>query len=306
MLLPLVIGMLAMAQQTDTTVSVRPNARLEIENFSGRVVVRTWERNQVRIQAEHGRRDRVEVSASPSVVRVETEGRMGPAVEVDYTITVPTSMSLDVSGTYLEIDMQGVQGEVEAETVDGNVSVSGGSGRIRLESVQGQIVLSNARGRIDVSTVNRGIHLANITGDVVAETVNGPIIMDRITASSVDATTVNGTIVYDGSIRDGGDYMMATHNGGIWLVVPPSTNATVSVSTFNGKLDTSFNVTIKESSSKRRFNFALGNGSAKVDLETFGGDVRLRRPGENRPTFNPAPTRSRSRGDADKLNDKEK
>lgn len=284
----LIMGLLLVVQQTDTTVSVRPNARLELENFSGRVAVRTWDRNQVRVQAQHGRRDRVEVSASSSVVRVETEGRVGPAVEVDYTITVPASMSLDLSGTYLEIDVQGIHGEVEAETVNGNVHVSGGSGRVRLESVQGEIVLSNARGRIDVSTVNRGIHLANITGDVLAETVNGPIIMERVQAASLDAATVNGTIVYDGSIRDGGDYVLATHNGGIWLVVPQNTNATVSVSTFNGKLDSSFSVALKESSSKRRFSFALGNGSAKIDLETFGGDVRLRRPGESRPAFTPA------------------
>ncbi|HSL68980.1 MAG TPA: DUF4097 family beta strand repeat-containing protein [Longimicrobiales bacterium] len=294
MVAPLVFALLALsAQQTDTTVSVRPNARLELENdFGGSIAVKTWDRNQVRVQASHGRRDEVRVSANTSVVRIEAEGRVGPARVVDYVLTVPRSMSLDLSGTNTSIDIDGVQGEIEAETVQGDVSVSGGSGRIRLESVQGQILLSNARGRIDVSTVNRGIHLVDVVGDVTAETVNGAIVLDRVQATTVDAATVNGLIVYNGTIRDRGNYMLSTHNGGIWVIVPEGTNATVNVSTFNGELDSSFNVALKQTTNRREFSFVLGNGSAQLDLETFGGDVRLRRPGESRPGF-PASVRSR-------------
>jgi DUF4097 and DUF4098 domain-containing protein YvlB len=278
----------ALVQQTDTTVSVRPNARLELENFGGSIVVRTWERNQVRVKATHGRRDWVEVSASSSVVRIEAQSRTGMAHTVDYEITAPASINLDLSGTNTSFDLEGVQGEIEAETVQGDVLVSGGGGRIRLESVQGRIVLSKARGRVDVSTVNQGIHLRDIVGDIVAETVNGPIILEQVQASSVDAATVNGTIVYDGVIRDGGDYLMSTHNGTIWVVVPGGSNATVNVSTFNGRFDSSFAVSLRQPAGRRRFSFVLGNGSAKLDLETFGGDVRLRRPGEQRPSF-PSP-----------------
>src|SRR5262245_54399327 len=283
---PLLIGLLAAAmQQTDTTVTVRPNARLELENFGGSIAVKTWDRNQVRVHATHGRRDWVEVSATPSVVRIEAESKLGMAHTVDYEITVPASMSVDLSGTYTSIDVQGVRGEVAAETVKGDVIVNGGSGRIRLESVEGKIVLSNARGRVDASTVNQGINLSDVVGDVTVETVNGAIILERVQASAVDAATVNGTIVYDGTLRDGGDYVLSTHNGGIWVVVPNNANATVTVSTFNGKLDTSFNVNVREMSNRKRFSFVIGGGSAKLDLETFGGDVRLIRPGEPRPNF---------------------
>jgi DUF4097 and DUF4098 domain-containing protein YvlB len=286
MFTPLLIGLMAATmQQTDTTVTVRPNARLELENFGGSILVKTWERNQVRVHATHGRRDYVEVSATPSVVRVEADSKLGMAHTVDYEITVPVSMSVDLSGTYTSIEVQGVQGEVAAETVKGDVIVNGGSGRIRLESVEGKIVLTNARGRVDASTVNQGVHLTDVIGDLTVETVNGAIVLERVQAGAVDAATVNGTIVYDGTIRDGGDYVLSTHNGGIWVVVPNSANATVSVSTFNGKLDTSFNVNVKEASNRRRMSFVVGSGSAKLDLETFGGDVRLRRPGESLPTF---------------------
>jgi DUF4097 and DUF4098 domain-containing protein YvlB len=287
------LGMFAaLMQQTDTTISVRPNARLELENFGGSVVVRTWDRNQVRIKATHGRRDWVDVSASSSVVHVEAQSRNGVAHTVDYELTVPVTISLDLSGNTSNFDVEGVQGEIEAETVQGNVLVSGGTRRIHLESVQGRIVLSGARGRVDVTTVNQGIYLRDVVGDITAETVNGPIALEQVQASSVDAATVNGTIVYDGVIRDGGDYLLSTHNGTIWVVVPEGSNATVNVSTYNGRLDSSFSVPLRQSTNRRRISFALGSGSAKLDLETFGGDVRLRRPGEQRPSF-PDPRRTR-------------
>jgi hypothetical protein len=115
--------------------------------------------------------------------------------------------------------------------------------------------------------------------------------VQKVQASNVDASTVNGRIVYDGTIRDGGDYALTTHNGAIWVVVPNGTNASVSVSTFNGELDTTFDLPRLEIPSQRRtYNFVLGNGKARLDLETFGGDINLRRPGENLPTAVPPAT----------------
>src|SRR5574341_1742836 len=64
---------LALAQQTDTTLPVRQGARLDVENFGGEIVVRTWAQDRVRIQATHSSRDWIEVSASPSAVRVEAD-----------------------------------------------------------------------------------------------------------------------------------------------------------------------------------------------------------------------------------------
>ena len=47
---------------------------------------------------------------------------------------------------------------------------------------------------------------------------------------------------------------------------------------------------MKEGSGKRRYNFVFGNGGARLDLESFGGDIHLRRPGESIPTT-PEPPR---------------
>ena len=212
---------------------------------------------------------------------------MGVAKAVSFIVTVPRSSHIEASGVQTDIDIEGVTGDVDAETVQGDIRVVGG-GRLKLESVEGDLIISGARGRVAASTVNRGIQVRDVVGDLELETVNGPIIVQKVQATSVDASTVNGRIVYDGTLRDGGDYALATHNGQIWLVVPNGTNASVSVSTFNGELDTTVDIPRLESGRRRSYNFVLGNGKARIDLETFGGDINLRRPGESLPTSVPA------------------
>ena len=284
----LVVGMLAAAlavqQQTDTTFSVRPGSRIEVETFGGSITVRGWNRNEVRVQAQHGRRDVIDINTRGAAVRIEAEGQMGVAKDVRFMLNVPRDVSIEASGVQTDIDVEGVNGDVEAETVQGNVRVIGGK-RLKLESVEGDLLVAGARGNVQASTVNRGVRVTDVVGDLSLETVNGPIVVQKVQSSNVDAATVNGRIVYEGALRDGGDYSLATHNGTIWVVVPNGANVAVSVSTFNGELDTTFEIPRFESNARQRsYNFVLGNGRARLDLETFGGGINLRRPGENLPT----------------------
>ena len=282
----LLAGLLAaaLAQQTDTTFAVRSGSRIEIETFGGSITVRGWDRNQVRVQARHTRGETIDIDARGSSVRIEAEGYRGPAKEVHFNITVPKSAHVEASGVFTDVDIQGVTGDIDAETVQGSIRVVGGS-RVKLESVEGDLLISNARGRVQASTVNRGIRVIDVAGDLDLETVNGPIIIEKAQSASVDASTVNGRIIYDGTLRDGGDYSLTTHNGSIWVTVPSGTNASVSVATFNGQLDTTFEIPRFDANARRRsYNFVLGNGKGRLDLETFGGDIKLRRPGESLPT----------------------
>jgi DUF4097 and DUF4098 domain-containing protein YvlB len=293
---------MAMQQQTDTTFAVRPGSRIEVETFGGSITVRAWNRNDVRVQAQHGRRETIDIDAHGSSVRIEAEGHMGVAKDVRFMLSVPRNSHIEASGVQTDIDVEGITGDVDAETVQGNIRVIGGA-RLTLESVEGDLIIAGARGRVEAGTVNRGIHVTDVHGDLSLETVNGPIVVQKVQSTNVDASTVNGRIVYDGTLRDGGDYSLATHNGAIWVVVPNGTNASVSVSTFNGELDTTFQIPNFESNARRRsYNFVLGSGRARVDLETFGGDINLRRPGESLPTTvepprAPQPPRVRIRQD---------
>jgi DUF4097 and DUF4098 domain-containing protein YvlB len=268
---------LALVQQTDTLLAVRPDARLHVSGMGGQVVVRTWDRQQMRVVAEHSSRDRIEIKSVGSVVRVEAKSRHGAPRVVDFTITIPVSMDVEIDGTYMDADVQGVQGTVTVETVQGDVVVQGGARFVTVHSVQGDVEVRDARGQVRAETVNGQVHVANVVGEVSAETVNGDMALERIDAQSVEAVTVNGEITYDGTIRDGGRYWFNTHNGDVTVTVPERANVTVTVSTFSGDFESDFPVTITGTRDKR-FSFTLGNGSARLELESFGGSIRLQRP----------------------------
>ncbi len=270
---------LAPVQQIDTTVPVQPGQRLAVNAFGGEIDVRTWARNAVRLEADPPDGSTVQITASGGVVTVRTEGRRGPPRTVDLKLTVPAWMGLNLSGVYTDVKVTGTRAAVTVETVQGEVDVTGGEGRISLRSVQGGVTLRRAKGRIDVHSVNEGVRLSDASGEIVAETVNGDIGLERVDATSLDASTVNGDVAYDGPIRNGGRYALASHNGDITLAVAQTTNATVSVSTFNGGFESEFPVTLRETRKGQRFSFTIGSGSAQVTLESFQGSVQLVRPG---------------------------
>ena len=284
MLAILAAASLALAQQTDTTLAVRQGARLDVENFGGEIVVRTWAQDRVRIQATHSSRDWIEVSASASAIRVEAESRRGMPHLVEYQIMVPVWMPVQLSGVSTDMQVEGTRAAVRIETVEGHVTVTGGADEVTAESVEGDVVVSGARGRVSAHSVDGEVRLTDVVGDISAESVDGNIIIQGAQSATVDATTVDGDIYYVGTIRDGGRYDLATHDGSITISVPEGANATLTVASFDGDFEASFPVQITPGrpARNRRFSFTIGTGSARVQLETFSGQVSLRRASEIR------------------------
>lgn len=265
--------------KTDQTVDVAKGTRLVLTNNAGEVVVRSWEREQVRVQATHSEREQVDVQTADTTLRVRARGTRGPTSLVDYQVTVPRWMAVNLSGTYLEATVEGTTAEVTVETVHGNVRVVGGSGNVSARSVQGTISVDKASGRVQATTVNEGIRVTNVTGDVSADTTNGDIIVDNAQTSSLTASTVNGDITFNGTVRENGSYRLTTHGGDIHVGLGGANNAIVFVRTFQGDFRADFPIQLPEGqdarSGSKRFNFTLGNGSARVELQSFNGDITL-------------------------------
>jgi DUF4097 and DUF4098 domain-containing protein YvlB len=273
---------LAIPQATDTTFAVDPNARLEVQTMGGEIVVRGWDRNEIRIQADHSRRTQIVVRRTRSVVRLRARASRGPANIVDYDVTVPRSMSVVLSGTYTDIIVEGVEGEISAKTIQGNVSVTGGGGEVHLRSVQGTVTLEGATGRVDAHAVSEDVQITNVSGEIVAESVSGDVRLEGISSDNVDVGSVSGSIVYDGTLEDGGQYTFVTHSGNVGVSVAENANASFTVATIHGDIRSRFDLEATRSGSRRRPVFMVGTGSASVEIETFSGSVRFFRPGERR------------------------
>ena len=262
---------------TDTTIIVPAGARLDVHSMAGEIVVRTWERNEVRVQAEHSSRQRVRVWNEGSIVRVTTESnRAGPQI-VDYEITVPARMDLSLGGISVDVDVEGTQGQVDASTVNGDIRVVGGTGRLALQAVNGSIDIRDARGTVDAGAVNGSVRVRGVRGPVDVETVSGRIVLEQIESNNVIASSVSGRIFYDGAVMNGGRYAFSTHSGSITLGVPRNLNATISVAQVNGSWSSSF-VGMQDSSGggrNRRQTYTIGTGAAVIEAETFSGSIRV-------------------------------
>ena len=262
------------AAQIDTTIAVRPGSRLELQSFDGTIDVATWSKNAVRIEASHGRHEVVEAHYADGVLRVHSGSRRSPPGSVDYRLSVPAWLPIALAGVYCDVTADGVRGGISVETVKGDVTVKGVVGHISLRTVEGAVVLERAKGRIEVSSVNEGVRVIGADGDILAESVNGDIDLLGIDSPSVEASTVNGQVTYAGSIQDEGGYRFSSHNGGIAVGLGDDVNALVSVSTFSGDFASAFPVRLTDTHHKR-FNFTLGTGKARLELESFQGAIRL-------------------------------
>src|SRR5262245_46858145 len=149
------VATLALYQgETDTTVAVRQGQRLEISDFGGEVVLKTWNRNSIRVKASHSSRDHVTVSTQGTTVTISASGRHGPAT-VDYEILAPAWMPLSISGSPgAEVTIEGTQAEVSVETVEGSIHVKGGNGNVSLRTVEGDINVEGANGHLELNTVD--------------------------------------------------------------------------------------------------------------------------------------------------------
>jgi DUF4097 and DUF4098 domain-containing protein YvlB len=294
MLGTLLVALMAITP-TDQTVQVAKGTKLDVNNFAGDVNIKVWDKDAVRVEVNNSDRETVDINKGEQTLTIRSRSlRGGRPRSLDYTISVPAWMPIAVAGTYADVTMEGVGADISVETTHGDVKVRGGSGFVSLKSVQGEITLEKAKGRIEVRAVNESIHLADIAGDLSAESTNGSILLDRIDSANVDLYTVNGNISYDGAVKDKGLYRLTTHNGLIAMPVADKANATLTVRTYNGGFRSTFPIGDPDKRNKR-FTVTLGNGSAHVELESFGGTISLRRPSDPRPE-----TERKRRSDKDK------
>jgi hypothetical protein len=243
----------------DTTLVVPQGLDLNVANYAGEVFVEAWGRNALKISADHSPEDKVVVYPENGSVVVKAYSRQHDDHTADLRLVVPLWMNVIVKGIHTDVIVTGTEGNIQVETVHGDIIIRGG------------------RGLIDLNTVNDDICVSDAEGTVRAETVNGDAYIWRTACDSVDVSTVNGDVVYEGSMDYRGVYRFKTHNGDIAVGVPRSAGATVAVSTFSGDFESNFPVTLSGSHNARRFQFAVGDGSAHVDLSSFQGTIQLYR-----------------------------
>jgi len=271
----------AEAAEFDRTIPASRGTRLDVRLFGGEIVVRSWDRDAVRIRATHFSTDTIDVKAEGQAISLRARARTGRPHGIDFQIEVPAWMAVSLIGTYLDVRVEGTRAAVTAETVRGDVFVKGGEGELRLKSVEGVVTLEGARGRAELNAVNDLVRVSGFEGDLLAETVSGSIKVHGVSARSAVLSAVSGDIAWDAALAPSGRYELATHDGDIDITLPEGASAVVGVRAFEGHVRTTFPVKLPGGgAARKRFTFTLGSGGPRLELETFTGTVSIRRSGQ--------------------------
>ena len=250
-------------ETVEYTLDFTPGKKLSVHARNGGITLKTWERDQVFVRAikkseasdEEGAEEMletttIEIRETDSGIEIRTKHPDNKwkifknwNISVNYTVTVPQSVSLNL------------------EAVNGSISVPSTTGNVKSETVNGSIKINGTRGAIDAETVNGKINLTEIIGGVKAETVNGSI-------EIAIAEQIQGNIRAE------------TVNGGVKLSLPSDFQGRIQAESTIGHIDTEFPIVVKGRVTGRISKSLKGdlNGGkgTNIKLQTLNGGIDIK------------------------------
>jgi len=180
-----------------------------------------------------------------------------------------------------DITVHGSRGEVEAHAQSGDISIDDVAGRLDINTLSGDIVVRSVVGDVVIGTTSGSVKLSDLRGNADVGTVSGDVELIGVTAKVVRAKTTSGDVTFDGLIDPTGRYELVAHSGDVNLHIQREASAQLTVSTWNGGIDSQFPITLRPgehgigSSTSKKFTFEIGGGAARITAETFSGDVTI-------------------------------
>ncbi len=287
-LLLALVGTLASAQTPiDQTRAVDADARIDVANIKGSISITGWDQPQVTISGTLGRGSKglsVEGDARHLRIKVEAPERgwfnwgsdtsMGDTTLV---LKVPRGATLDIDSVSADVELTGVAGSaLTLATVSGKLRVDSSAARVDIDSVSGDVDFTGPAGKAEFETVSGSIRVRGLGGEIDLETVSGDIDADIGSYRRLDAQTVSGDINVRGTPANDGDIQLESMSGDLQLQLPEAIPARLKASTFSGRIRSDFSAGSGDTNAKR-LDATLGAGSAQVRLETFSGDIEIRK-----------------------------
>jgi len=290
------------AEQTDTfsrKIRIARDGRVSISNVSGEVVVNATGGDEVSIDAvKHWRggsdlRDRVNivVDERPARVEIRTEYPSfwrGGDVSVDYNISVPAGVALEVHSVSGRVRVTGVKGAVRLETVSGATTTADTPGVEYVHTVSGEIEIGGIshENAVSMSSVSGRIQVNGIKArEVELSTVSGEMVLRDASCARVTAKSVSGAFEYSGALTRNGRYEVNSLSGTLHFALAGNTGFELHANSSSGSIRSDFPMTVggpqtPEIRRGRRgpgdsLDATFGDGSASVNVRTFSGSITI-------------------------------
>ena len=268
-----------------------------LANVSGRITVSAAAGSEVRLEIVKRVRAATEADAKPRLdaTRVEIEERAGRidvrtehtrgrhGASVDYTVVAPPDTALEIRSVSGDMSVQGIKGEVRAETVSGDVNATGLAREASLKSVSGDITIASSTldGQLGANSVSGNVFIQGLKARRVdAATVSGDVKLSGGACDQAQVHSVSGDVGLSGVLANGGRYELRSHSGDISFTVDGKTGFEVEANSFSGDIKTELPLDVRSKKENEGFGppsrslrAIYLDGSAQVQVSTFSGTI---------------------------------
>ena len=284
------LALAAAPRNIDEHRPVDSHAQVEVINVAGRVEIIGWDKPELAVNGTLGGGvERLEITTvgSRTTVRVVTHGLAGihfgwnPTApeEARLVIHVPTTASISAQLVSADVNVRGVSGNQEIQTVSGDV-LAAVRHEVRVHTVSGDV-------KLNAGSESRLIEVQTVSGDLIIDGGGGEISINSVSGDGLlrvggvarfKVKTVSGdfnvalTLAADG--RFDAESISGDLNVDFAGALPP---AEYDLQTFSGDLETcSGRKGAREGFGPgNRLNFREGAGTGRVRVDTKSGDVKL-------------------------------
>jgi DUF4097 and DUF4098 domain-containing protein YvlB len=263
---------------------LNPGGTLEISNVAGSVIV-LGGAGQVEISGTLGDDvEELEITGGGDhlEIRVKTPRNTTRDMNLESHLTVraPGDADLKVQTVSSSITVEDMNDRLELQSVSGEIQARTRPRVLSAQTVSGTIHTIGALERTKVQSVSSKIELGEISGRLEASSVSGGISITGGSLEEADLSSVSGDVEISTSLPAGADLSINSHSGAVTLDLGGSASASFDVTTFSGDIDNELTSDTAESTSEyapgKSLEFSIGGGSARVDINSFSGDVTIR------------------------------
>jgi DUF4097 and DUF4098 domain-containing protein YvlB len=290
----------------DRNYGVSGPIRLELTNASGDVDIAGSADGKVHVHGEvrvsgmgfgNPQKRLDDTVANPPIeqkggtVRIGKEMSNLRNISIAYTIQVPhdTEVSATVAsgaqtirGVRGPVKVQAASGSIRVENIDrdaqlttasGSVSASDVGDDVRISTASGSVSVSNTKGDVRVNALAGVIQVVRPGGRVEAETASGAVEIQGA-SNDVKAHAASGRVTVQGNPGANSYWELKTVSGGVHLSVPATANFHLSAQAISGEIRADIPILIEEQG-KHSLRARMGNGGARVEVQTVSGEIRV-------------------------------
>lgn len=257
------------------------NAGAMIKGFvpAGSVRIIGWDRDSLVITGSIASADRLFFGGGGAGVKFVVESRSGGAESpaTHLVIHLPRKSQMSMKGVSATIEATDASGSFYS--VSGDVTIAGDVGEVEAEAMDGSVTVTAHARWVRARTASGTLRLTGEIVDAAASSITGPVFVSSSGLASGQFGSVAGDIVFAAPLREGGVFAFDNHSGAIELRLGPSAAGSFSMTTIAGRIENEMVATRPaggQSGRGQSVAFQLGVGGSHVTVRTFKGTIRLR------------------------------